>query len=126
MTKQAKVLGVSRGSVYYWPHPVAEGDLTLMTRLDQTHLEFPFAEARMLRALLRQEGVDMGRKHVATLMRQICVEALYRRPRTTQRHPGHKVYLYLLRELAVTRANQVWAMEITSIPSLKGLGIWWP
>lgn len=120
VTKQAKALGVGRGSVYYRPHPVAEGDLTLMTRLDQLHLEFPFAGARMLRDLLRQEGVNVGRKHVATLMRQMGVEALYRRPRTTQRHPVHRVYPYLLRELAVTRANQVWAMDITYIPLAKG------
>ena len=74
----------------------------------------------MLRDLLRQEGVNIGRKHVATLMRRMGVEALYRKPRTTRQHPGHQVYPYLLRELVVTRANQVWAMDITYIPLAKG------
>ena len=91
-----------------------------MNRIDQLHLEWPFAGARMLRDLFRQEGIAVGRKHVATLMRRMGVEALYRRPRTTQRHPTHKVSPYLLRDLAITRANQVWAMDVTYIPMAKG------
>ncbi|MCP4450970.1 MAG: IS3 family transposase, partial [Planctomycetes bacterium] len=75
---------------------------------------------RMLRALLRQEGVTVGRKHVATLMRRMGLEGLYRKPRTTQRHPAHKVYPYLLRNLTITRANHVWAMDVTYIPMAKG------
>ena len=120
LTKQAKVLGLSRGSLYYRPKSVAEEEQSLMKRIDQLHLEFPFAGARMLRDRLRQEDWPVGRKHVATLMRRMGLEALYRKPRTTQQHPAHRVYPYLLRNLRVTRANQVWAMDITYIPMAKG------
>ncbi len=120
VTKQAKALGISRGSVYYRPKPVSKYDQGLMTRMDRLHMEWPFAGARMLRDLLRQEGCTVGRKHVATLMRRMGLEALYRKPRTSQRHPGHKVYPYLLRNLTITRSNEVWAMDITYIPMAKG------
>ncbi len=116
-----KALGGSRGSVYYRPKPVSEEDQRLMNRIDQLHLEFPFAGARMLRDLLRQEDWQVGRKPVATLMRRMGVVTLYRRPRTTQRHPTQKVNPYLLRDLMISRANQVWAMDITYIPLAKGL-----
>ncbi len=120
VTKQAKALGISRGCVYYQPKPLSARELTLMNRLDRLHVELPFAGARMLRALLRQEGLTVGRKHVATVMKRMGLEALYRKPRTTQRHPAHKVYPYLLRNLTITRANQVWAMDVTYIPMAKG------
>ncbi len=120
VTRQAEILNVSRGSVYYLPKPVSEGDLRLMRRIDALHLELPFAGSRMLRDLLRQEGVTVGRKHVATLMRKMGIEALYRRPNTSRKHPENPVYPYLLRHLAITRPNQVWAMDITYIPMRKG------
>jgi putative transposase len=120
ITKQAKCLGISRGSVYYLPRPVSDRDQALMRRIDRLHLEFPFAGARMLRDLLRLEGFKVGRKHVGTLMRKMGIQALYRHPRTTKKHPGHKVYPYLLRNLAITRPNQVWAMDITYIPMARG------
>ena len=120
VTKQAKALGMSRGCVYYRPTPISEGAQTLMTQIDRLHVELPFAGARMLRDLLRQEGFTVGRKHVATLMRRMDLEALYRKPRTTQRSPAHKTYPYLLRHLAVTRVNHVWAMDVTYIPMAKG------
>lgn len=120
VTRQAELLNVSRGSVYYLPKPVRAADLALMRRIDELHLEWPFAGARMLRDLLRQEGLDVGRKHVATLMRKMGIEALYRRPNTSRRHPDHPVYPYLLKGLAVTRVNQVWAMDITYIPMARG------
>ena len=120
VTRQAEILNVSRGSVYYLPKPVSAADLTLMRRIDELHLEHPFAGARMLRGLLRQEGIGVGRKHVATLMRKMGVEALYRRPNTSRKHPENPVYPYLLRHLAITRPNQVWAMDITYIPMRKG------
>ncbi|GJL52861.1 MAG: transposase [Nitrospirales bacterium] len=120
LTQQAKALGLSRGSVYYRPKPISQEDQRLMNRIDQLHLEYPFAGARMLRALLRQEGNLVGRKHVRTLMTRMRLEALYRKPRTTQRHPCHQVYPYLLRDLTVTHANQVWAMDITYIPLANG------
>ncbi len=120
VTRQAELLNVSRGSVYYLPKPVSAAELALMRRIDALHLEHPFAGARLLRDLLRQEGFAVGRKHVATLMRRMGIEALYRRPRTSRRHPGHPVYPYLLRGLAVSRPNQVWAMDITYIPMARG------
>jgi len=120
VTKQAKALGMSRGSIYSRVTALSERDQALMTRMDHLHLELPFAGARMLRDLLRQEGFTVGRKHVATLMRRMGLEALYRRPRTTQRSPAHKIYPYLLRHLAVTRSNHVWAMDVTYIPMAKG------
>jgi putative transposase len=120
ITKQAEVLSISRGSVYYLPRPVSATDLEVMRRLDRLHLEFPFAGSRMLRGLLVAEGCKIGRRHVKTLMRRMGIEALYRRPRTTKPEPGHKIYPYLLRGMAITRPNQVWAMDITYIPMARG------
>ena len=120
VTRQAKALGISRGSVYYLPRPTSDADLALMRRIDELHLEYPFAGSRMLRGLLRQEGHDVGRLHVATLMKRMGLEALYRRPNTSKPAPGHKVYPYLLRNLPVVRPNQVWAMDITYVPMSRG------
>jgi putative transposase len=91
-----------------------------MQRLDRLHLEYPLAGSRMLRCLLALQGRKIGRRHVKTLMRQMGIEALYRRPRTTKPEPGHRIYPYLLRGLAIERPNQVWAMDITSIPMARG------
>ena len=120
ITRQAELLNVSRGSVYYLPKPMSAADLKLMRRIDELHLECPFAGARMLRDLLRQEGFDVGRKHVTTLMRRMGIEALYRKPNTSRKHPEHPIYPYLLRHLSVTQPNQVWAMDITYIPMARG------
>jgi len=102
---QAKALGVARSSVYYKPQPVSAEDLELMRRLDELHLEHPFAGARMLRDLLLREGVAVGRRHVATLMRRMGIEAIYRRPNTSKSAPGHKVYPYLLRGVKIERSK---------------------
>ena len=120
ITKQAKALNISRGSVYYLPRPVPEAELAIMRRLDRLHLEFPFAGSRMLRGLLAAEGCKIGRRHVKTLMKRMGIEALYRRPRTTKPEPGHKIYPYLLRGMEIVRPNQVWAMDITYIPMARG------
>ena len=120
ITQQAEALNISRGSVYYLPRPVSASDLEVMRRLDRLHLQFPFAGSRMLRGLLAAEGCKIGRRHVKTLMRRMGIEALYRRPRTTKPGPGHKIYPYLLRDLEITRPNQVWAMDITYIPMSRG------
>jgi len=120
ISKQAEVLRISRGSVYYLPRPVSEADQAIMRRLDRLHLEFPFAGARMLRDFLLAEGCKIGRRHAKTLMRRMGIEALYRRPRTTKPEPGHKIYPYLLRGIEITRPNQVWAMDITYIPMARG------
>lgn len=117
---QAQELGISRGSVYYEPRPVSNADLALMRRIDELHLEYPFAGSRMLRGLLAGEDIIVGRLHVATLMKRMGLEAIYRRPNTSKPAPGHKIYPYLLRKLPVTRANQVWAMDITYIPMARG------
>jgi len=120
ITKQAEVLRISRGSIYYLPRLVPAAELGIMRRLDRLHLEFPFAGSRMLRGLLAAEGCKIGRRHVKTLMRRMGIEALYRRPRTTKPEPGHKIYPYLLRGVQVTRPNQVWAMDITYITMARG------
>ena len=120
VTRQARELGISRGSVYYLPRPVSASDLAIMRRIDELHMDFPFAGSRMLRDLLGAEGVRVGRLHVATLMKKMGVEAIYRRPNTSKPEPGHKIYPYLLRKLAVTRPNQVWATDITYIPMARG------
>lgn len=120
VTKQAKLLGVSRSGIYYLPTPISAIDQQIMVRIDRLHLEFPFAGARMLRGLLRQEGFSIGRKRVARLMKRMSIEALYRKPRTTKPSPEHKIYPYLLRHLQVERSNQVWAMDITYLPMAKG------
>lgn len=120
LSRQAELLGISRGSLYYEPRPVRAEDLALMRRIDELHIEYPFAGSRMMKGLLRQEGFSAGRLHVATLMKTMGIEALYRRPNTSKPAPGHKVYPYLLRKLAVTRPNQVWAMDLTYIPMARG------
>jgi putative transposase len=120
ITKQANVLRIGRGSVYYLPRPVSAADLEIMRLLDRLHLDFPFAGSRMLRGLLAAEGSKVGRRHVKTLMKRMGIEALYRRPRTTKPGPGHKIYPYLLRGMEIVRPNEVWAMDITYIPMARG------
>ena len=120
ISRQAKLLGISRGSVYYQRRPSSPADLALMHRMDALHLEYPFAGSRMLRGLLRQEGSIVGRLHVATLMKRMGMMALYRRPTTSHPTPGHQIYPYLLRKVAVTKPNQVWAMDITYVPMARG------
>ncbi len=118
--RQAQLVGISRGTVYYLPEPASEAEQRLMRRIDELHLNHPFAGSRMLRDMLRREGFDVGRRHVATLMRRMGIEALYRKPNTSKKHPGHKVFPYLLRGLAIERANHVWATDITYIPMAHG------
>ena len=120
ITKQARILSISRGSVYYRAEPVCEADLGLMRRIDQLHLDYPFAGSRMLQSFLVREGFRIGRLHVRTLMKRMGIEAIYRRPHTSKPAPGHKIYPYLLRHLVVERPNQVWAMDITYIPMARG------
>jgi putative transposase len=118
--RQAEVLKLSRSSVYYRPRPVSPADLTIMRRIDELHLDYPFAGSRMLRDLLAGEGIAIGRQRVATMMRRMGIEAIYRRPSTSKAAPGSKIYPYLLRGLTVDRADQVWAMDITYIPMARG------
>jgi putative transposase len=120
VSRQAQLLNICRGSVYYLPRATSPGDLALMRRIDELHLDYPFAGARMLRDLLATEGIIVGRLHVSTLMKRMGIEAIYRKPNTSKPAPGHKIHPYLLRRLAVTRPNQVWAMDITYIPMARG------
>lgn len=120
VTRQAGLLGLSRASVYYRARPVPEEDLALMRRLDELHLELPFAGSRMLRDPLNGESVVIGREHVRTLMRRMGITAIYRRPKTMRRHRAHPVSSYLLRKLTITRPNHVWAADITYIPMARG------
>jgi putative transposase len=120
VTRQCHLLALPRSSAYYTPQPVPAATLALMRQIDELHLAYPFAGSRMLRDLLRLQGVVVGRKRVATLMRRMGIAALYRHPRTTQPHPGHQVFPYLLRDLAITVPNQVWAMDLTYLPMRHG------
>ena len=120
LTKQASLLNLSRSSLYYQSRPIAPADLTVMRRIDELHLNYPFAGSRRLRDLLRAEGIEIGRERVATMMKRMDITAIYRRPNTSKPAPGHKIYPYLLRNLAVTRPDQVWAMDISYIPMARG------
>jgi putative transposase len=118
--KQSKLLKVSRSSVYYKPRPLSEDELKLMRAIDALHLEHPFAGSRMLRDFLLRDGVRVGRRHMRTAMRRMGIEAIYRKPNTSKSAQGHKIYPYLLRNVAVTRANQVWSTDISYIPMKRG------
>jgi putative transposase len=120
ITRQSQLLALSCSSVYYRPKPISAHELMLMRRIDELHLNHPFAGSRMLRDLLRLEGHTVGRKQVATLMKKMGIEALYRRPNTSKKHLAHTVYPYLLRDVDITTANQAWAMDITYIPMRRG------
>jgi putative transposase len=120
LVRQAELLRLSRSTLYYAPQSVPAAELAIMRRIDELHLAYPFAGSRMLRDLLRGEGIAIGRELVVTMMRRICIEALCRRRNTSKPADGHKIYPYLLRGLAVERPNQVWAMDITYIPMAHG------
>jgi putative transposase len=118
--RQAELLELSRASVYYQPKPVAQEDLALMRRIDELHLNYPFAGSRMLRDLLRLAGLHVGRRHVGTLMARMGIEAIYRRSNTSRKHPKHPIYPYLLRNLIIERPNHVWASDISYVPMRRG------
>jgi len=118
--RQAQLLDISRSSVYYQPRPVRAHTLALMRRIDELHLELPFAGSRMFRDLLRLEGTRVGRHRMRRLMRIMGVEAIYRKKNTSARHAQHPVYPYLLRNLVIDRPNQVWATDITFVPMARG------
>ena len=120
IARQVKLLNISRGSVYYKPRTVSAGALAIMRRIDELHLGYPFAGSRMLRDMLGREGIEIGRRRVAAMMKRMGIEALYRRPNTSKPAPGHKIYPYLLRGLKIERPNQVWAMDITYIAMARG------
>ena len=118
--RQAELLEVSRSNVYYLPRPASEADLAVMRRIDELHLNYPFAGARMLRDMLNREGIQIGRKHVSTLMDKMGIAAIYRKRNTSAPHPKHPIYPYLLKNLTIDRPNHVWATDITYIPMRRG------
>jgi putative transposase len=120
VTRQCQLLNVARSTAYYEPVPISQTDLALMRRIDELHLESPFAGVRMLRDVLRKEGTLIGCKRVRTLMRKMGIKALYPKPRTSERGPVHPVFPYLLRDLTIDRPNHVWATDITYIPMRRG------
>ena len=117
---QAKIVGISRGAVYYVPRPIREAELALMRRIDELHLEHPFMGARMLRRELAKEGILVGRRQIRTLMRRMNIHSLAPQPGTSKPCPGHTIYPYLLRHVSVSRSNQVWALDTTYIPMERG------
>ena len=120
ITHQCELLDVCRSSLYYQPKPVSDADLGLMRRIDELHLAHPFLGARRLARMLQREGVEVGRRHVGTLMHLMGIEAIYRKRRTSIAAEGHKIYPYLLANVAITRPNQVWATDITYVPMAHG------
>jgi putative transposase len=120
VARQAELLDLSRSNVYYLPRPVPEADLMLMRRIDELHLNFPFAGARMLRDMLKLGGLQVGRKHVRTLMDKMGISALYRKRNTSVAHPEHQIYPYRLRNLTIERPNHVWASDLTYVPMKRG------
>ena len=118
--KQTRLLKISRSSVYYQPRPLSEDELALMRKIDELHLEYPFAGNRMLRDFLERDKISIGRRHMRTVMRRMGIEAIYRKPNTSKPAPGHKIYPYLLRDVAITRPNQVWSTDISYVPMKRG------
>jgi len=119
---QCRLLGISRGCVYYRPVAVSAADLALMRRLDELHLEHPCFGSRRLAVVVKRDGFDAGRQHVRTLMRRMGIEAIYRKPRTSIPNQAHRIYPYLLKDVAIERPNQAWAADITYIPMARGFG----
>ena len=120
ITRQAQLLNISRGSVYYVPQPISAEDLALMKRIDKIHLDHPAMGSRMIRDQLIMAGTIVGRRRVRTLMQRMDIASLAPQPGTSKKHPGHKIYPYLLRHLVIDRPNQVWALDTTYIPMALG------
>jgi putative transposase len=120
ITRQCELLDLSRSTLYYQPRAVSEVDLALMRRLDELHLEHPFLGARKLARLLNDDGFEVGRRHVTTLMRRMGLETIYRKRRTSLPEKGHTIYPYLLSGVSIERPNQAWASDITYLPMAQG------
>jgi putative transposase len=117
---QARLLEVSRSSVYYEPVETSDTDLALMAAMDEIHTALPFYGIRRIRGELKDRGFHVGREHVATLMGRMGIQALAPKRRTTKSHPGHRIYPYLLRGRKITRAGEVWCADITYLPMARG------
>jgi putative transposase len=120
LSRQSRILGLSRSSLYYKPVPISDRDLMLMRLIDEIHMKYPFYGSRRIRNELRDLGHDVGRGHISTLMRRMGIRTLYQKPRLSAPYPRHKVYPYLLRGVEISRANHVWAADVTYIPMARG------
>lgn len=120
VTRQCNLLDIGRSGIYYTPAPLSAKEIELMRKIDGIHMEYPFYGSRKIRNELWAKGYDVGRDRVRRLMRRMGIEALYVKPRLSLAHPAHVKYPYLLRGLEITRANHVWAADITYIPMPKG------
>jgi len=120
VVRQCILLDISRSGLYYQPKEISEEDLALMKLIDRQYLATPFYGARKIAAWLKKQEYGVNRKRVRRLMRTMGLKAIYRRPRTSQPAPGHKIYPYLLSGMKITRPNQVWASDITYIPMARG------
>lgn len=121
ITRQCKILNLSRSGIYYVPVLMSDKDRDLMTLIDKIHLDEPYLGTRGIRDALWDRGHRIGRSHVRTLMRKMGIEALYQKPRGLSKPaPGHTIYPYLLKGVAITEANKAWATDITYIPMARG------
>ena len=120
LSRQCRLLSIGRSSLYYTPKGESPETLALMRRIDELFLKYPFYGARQMVRHLRREGVRIGRRRAGRLMRLMGLQAIYRVPRTSDPHPEHRVYPYLLRGLMIERANHVWCADITYIPVRRG------
>jgi putative transposase len=120
VSRQCRLLSISRSAFYYAPRGESPESLALMRRIDELFLKYPFYGSRQMARQLRREGIGVGRHRVRRLMRLMGLEAIYQAPRTSAPHPEHRIYPYLLRELTVTRADHVWCADITYIPVRRG------
>jgi putative transposase len=120
IVRQCTLLDISRSGLYYQPKGISEEDLNLMKLIDRQYLVTPFYGARKIAVWLKSQNYSVNRKRVRRLMRVMGLKALYRRPRTSQPAPGHKIYPYLLSGMKITRPNQVWSADITYIPMARG------
>ena len=120
LSRQCRLLSISRSAFYYTPKGESAENLSLMRRIDELFLKYPFYGSRQMVRRLRRDGVCIGRHRVRRLMRLMGLQAIYQAPRTSDPHPAHRIYPYLLKRLAINRPNQVWCADITYIPVRRG------
>ena len=123
LSHQWRLLSISRSSFYYTPKGESPSSLALMRRIDELFLKYPFYGSRQMVRQLRREGLRIGRHRVLRLMRLMGLQAIYQVPRTSDPHPEHRIYPYLLKRMKIDRPNQVWCADITYIPVQRGFPV---